>query len=457
MQWNVDILANPVAPADFLIAAIYDASAPDVLVDLITLPKPYTGTSKQITFLNVDPIVYNFKLWENAEADVADGLIRNTFSFQPTTSTIFTRGDLYLTAGNTPEDPQPGQTQYLNDSLQGWQYDIERVGQGTMFPNIAYEVDNDVDIPLFGWHLIAPGDIFTENERYVMRFLPQVGSTSISAVVNSAFSGAKIVTADDALVSDDSNKTIIIRGAGNSLNLALPPLASVQDFKMFSIHSRGGSHLCANVVPDGSDMIDWITATVITLIQLEQLKIYKYDGKWNVDYLSPTSYLVGEQVFSYGPINGTILALGQLVSRTDYARLWAYAQAAGVVVSDAAWNNTATGVNGILYNTNHGKYSSGTDSTNFRLPNLTELGFIKAVSGTGLNTPGRLEAGQVGAFNLTLPNMPVFPKAGNSNQIVAVGNVNDGILSTRNVNVGIVNNGIENTTSNIGLLGLIRY
>ncbi|ABB56777.1 phage tail protein [Synechococcus elongatus] len=59
------------------------------------------------------------------------------------------------------------------------------------------------------------------------------------------------------------------------------------------------------------------------------------------------------------PPTGYIKANGALLSRTTYARLWAYAQASGNIVSDAAWTGGATG-----------SYSTGDGSTTFRVPDL---------------------------------------------------------------------------------------
>ena len=70
---------------------------------------------------------------------------------------------------------------------------------------------------------------------------------------------------------------------------------------------------------------------------------------------------VGALVMLLGSVapTGYLKANGALISRTTYSALWAYAQASGRVVTDAAWSGGDTGT-----------FSSGDGSTTFRLPDL---------------------------------------------------------------------------------------
>ena len=72
---------------------------------------------------------------------------------------------------------------------------------------------------------------------------------------------------------------------------------------------------------------------------------------------------------------GYLIAEGQLVSRTTYAKLWAFAQSSGnIAASDGAWVQ--------------GQFSPGDGSTTFRLPQLGGY-FIRVLdNGNGID-PGR--------------------------------------------------------------------
>lgn len=72
--------------------------------------------------------------------------------------------------------------------------------------------------------------------------------------------------------------------------------------------------------------------------------------------------------------SGYLIAAGQLVSRTTYASLWAFAQASGNIVSDGAWQA--------------GNFSSGDGSTNFRLPQYGGYFLRTLDNGNGID-PGR--------------------------------------------------------------------
>lgn len=62
---------------------------------------------------------------------------------------------------------------------------------------------------------------------------------------------------------------------------------------------------------------------------------------------------------------GGVPFTGQLVSRAMYADLWAWVQANKTVVTDAAWQATASAQNGMC-----ASYSSGDGSSTFRMPNV---------------------------------------------------------------------------------------
>lgn len=110
------------------------------------------------------------------------------------------------------------------------------------------------------------------------------------------------------------------------------------------------------------------------------------------------------------PPAGYLLANGQLVSRTAFANLWAFAQTSGNIVTDATWGS---GFNG--------SFSFGDGSTNFRLPQLGGYFLRSLDNGNGID-PGRV--------------MPTSIQAGQ--------NVNHAHLATSNS----VSNSVSNSTSN---------
>ena len=76
--------------------------------------------------------------------------------------------------------------------------------------------------------------------------------------------------------------------------------------------------------------------------------------------------------------SGYLITNGQLISRTTYAYLWAFAQSSGNLISDALW----------ISNSQYGSFSSGDGSTTFRLPQYGGYFLRSLDNGNGID-PGR--------------------------------------------------------------------
>lgn len=88
-----------------------------------------------------------------------------------------------------------------------------------------------------------------------------------------------------------------------------------------------------------------------------------------------TIHTVGEEWHSYTgeiPVGG-VPYCGQMVVRSTYSALWAYAQERGLVKTEAEWQQLATTNNG-----NVPYYSDGDGSTTFRMPKI--VGYVKGAS-----------------------------------------------------------------------------
>lgn len=96
------------------------------------------------------------------------------------------------------------------------------------------------------------------------------------------------------------------------------------------------------------------------------------DSNGNVDVASRN---VGDEWHSFtGQIPaGGVPYCGQIVTRSTYADLWAYAQAQGLVKTDAEWQSIASAQGG-----NVPFYSSGDGSSTFRMPCL--IGYIRGAT-----------------------------------------------------------------------------
>ena len=115
--------------------------------------------------------------------------------------------------------------------------------------------------------------------------------------------------------------------------------------------------------------------------QCETLRLFKANGVWNVDGNLDGVDRVGYFEMSLGNnlINTTAFD-GGLRLRSQYPRLWAWALANGVIISDTLFN--ATDANGNFIN--QGFFTSGDGSTTFRMPKLTNYFLRPAASAPGV-------------------------------------------------------------------------
>lgn len=393
MTANVSIQATLINTSNNFVVS-WQLSSGGGIIGSIAPTKPY-GNPFQVNIPDLTPnVTYIVTLWESA-GTTPTGTIRNATNVIPTSTTTTLRADDYLTTDIT-SGLVNGTTVYVNTSYAGWGYDVERVGQGTMFlqgaPNVTvpdYAQDNTG-----GFHLVVTGDAFQPSEKFVVRFQPMVAPTEASST--GAFTTTETITTSAVLTAADLNKAIFIKGSGSFLTLDLPPLSSVSDCQFMYFYSAGGSHVSALLQAVGTDQFQMNVLTGgLILCQNEQARIFKANGVWNIDYLSPTALMVGEVIYRYNISQNnqyglnTVPADGSLLNRNTYLRLYAWLSNSGITpVSETAWG-TATVLDGITFNLNKGNWTLGTDGTNFRVPDLRDYflrGSTAAIAaGVGFN------------------------------------------------------------------------
>lgn len=158
---------------------------------------------------------------------------------------------------------------------------------------------------------------------------------------------------------------------------------------------------------------------------------------------------VGLPVFSYSELPNTKVANGQLLNRSDFPRLWEYANSlVGSLVSDISWNNTAG---------SKGFFSTGNGTTTFRIPDLRSM-FIRGLDlGAGISygrnsfNPGGYEADE---FKSHTHNVTPDDRKGRSD------NANDRDVMLPNGDGRFIttsaSGGTETRPKNIGLIPLIK-
>ncbi len=380
MDINLSISAAPGITTDYLIVAVYAATAPGTLVQSQGFAAPHTA-ARNIEFTDLDPVPHQVFIYQNA-TNTAGGVIRHNFLYDPSYQSAKTREDLVLTAGSTVDDPVVGTNSFTRTDLAGWSYDIERRGFGTMIEGL--DVVTNTSHTTF---TLQGTDVFAASEIFILHFQPQIititPTQSPSAGV--LFTQLVTVTADLTLDAAAVGKCYSLQGAGDHLTVTLPPLSGIPDNKLISFLSDGGSHITAILKAAGTDSLSFLNnvGTQAFLCQGDRLSLFKSGGRWNVYQPFGLFAQVGEIVHDMrtGKLN-TTFGNGGLRSRLAYARLWDEVQKldASELVSDTEWNDTSL-VGGVPKN-NKGKYSTGDGSTTFRVPLLYAPGFLRGVDGT---------------------------------------------------------------------------
>lgn len=385
MNANFSIVAQLSNPSNNLVCSVAAASAPTVILQTVVPTKagspPYYTTPFSVTFNGLTyGVGYIFSLWESPDM-TAQGTRLNYSNFTALGQSIVLRATLFVTADSTTGF-NSGQPTYADSSLVGWTYDLFNGQVGLLQPGV------DATINTNGWILSGrnaqPGEVFS------MSFQPQV-STSPPPAPSGPTSGL-ILTADTVLDSTAVNKRILLQGAVMQyFTTTLPPLSTVSDYDPIYINSIGGSHVNAVVKCSGSDKMQRNTQiTQIILGQNEKLFLYKANGVWVVDYVSPGVDNVGQYV--WGAINSGInfqnLA-GTVIARNVYLRLTTWILATQTVIAQSTWAATDAFGNFI----NKAFYAAGDGSTTIQLPLIT--GFVTSRNGSIL--PGTYTIQNVGA------------------------------------------------------------
>jgi microcystin-dependent protein len=173
------------------------------------------------------------------------------------------------------------------------------------------------------------------------------------------FASTLEVSANRALTAAEGAGALVIIG-GSGATVTLPPSADMVAGETVTLLVQGVNGVVAR---DGTDTISMGGSTGLSSVTLSASDgcelTYTGAGKWIVSGGSILNARTGEVVMvpATAPKAGTIKMNGAILSRTTFARLWAWAQASGnVAASDAAWAATPA------------MFSPGDGATTFRVP-----------------------------------------------------------------------------------------
>jgi len=391
MTTSIGFQTELINSTQFFVAALYDTSDVSTLLEKQQVPKSggVYPPDFQVTFLTnlQQNKVYRCILWESPD-DTATGVSRISGDFKASLSSIKFRSPLYLTA-DISAGLASGTSGYVDptNSLNGWDYELEQIGYGTLELGSGKDYTEDGNN---NWTLVN-GSVITNLQKFVIHFLPQV-SVAAPPPISSITSG-RTITVSENLTAASKNKALYIKSASSNIQVRLPDISTVADYDHFVLYSSGGSHINAIIPTFGTDQIQLNElVTQIILGQAEKLDVFKANGVWNIDYLSPTFFMVGEIIWKYSRNDlNLVFGDGRTLLRADYPRLYGHLDNidATAITSEVLWGGTST-ADGQTYFPKRACYTRGDGSTNFRIPQLYSAGFLRAIDG-GFRTPASLQ------------------------------------------------------------------
>lgn len=280
---------------------------------------------------------------------------------------VLTNGTIQLIVDAT----HAGQYRWDLTSIAGQDFILQRrmVGDllgGETMPE--YEI-----ISTGGFLLVGNSPKMREGEVFILKLVKlQGGDTDIIENSGGMFTG--IVLVDNSISYNDllhKRKVIHIAGGSNRVTYTLPSISNVDESAIIPFETSGNNLSQVTISTVESQFI-YFNGSAVNVIHMgmgEILWLQRGEDGWYVISMFGNFQSVGEIELGYKKKKNSLELNGDLVLRADYPRLWYEVSSFGSsIVSDVLWNpgNAAD----MSYK---GCFSTGTNSTNFRLPDVRGL------------------------------------------------------------------------------------
>lgn len=363
---------------------LYKESDPTAIVDTITHDAPHD--EEVWSFFDLEPSTnYRYRWIEiDGSGTTLQQYASQTFT-TPAAGSVVIKPTAYLYVDATP-GLTSGTTSATFDGTngtedyRGWDITVDMPGFGDQFPDENYTWDKAT-----GEFTLLGGAEFEPGVKYTFQFDPKVIATT-GPVTKDSFTGIKYVTADETLLAADFGANLIqVDGAGATVELTLPDIATVAPLKLLHIKTGKGNHKSVTITSTNANAFDFMEGnrTKIYLGVREKVSIYKQlksgVSTWQVIDENGNFYSVGQLVGEFMPVANVfnkIEANDSAYSSLEYARLYndyVLKLSSDEVVAFADWT------------ANSRKFSYANGSNQFHVPDLRNL-YPRAVT-TGKN-PG---------------------------------------------------------------------
>jgi len=336
-----------------------------------------------------------------------------------------------------------------------------------MKKNIDYTWNKSTGV----FSLAQVGDVFAPNEWFNVEFEAQNNAiTQSTPTISPIFSAAKIITANYSInAGTDFGAILIIDPPGDYIELTLPDIATVVEFRPVTIEMRRSStNKCCKIITQSGQLIDWMGPSGprddLYICPNEKIKIYNFIDRtnpsspvamWRTLDESGNFLKVGHQIGSDNITTNMFNVVEFVGTQCDifqFARLYNdHVLQLPVVVNYDDWGTLP---NFRLF-FSLANSSDPANAGKFFIPDRRNL-VEKIADSTRL--PGSFQDEQVGAFELVIVGK-VIKKSGTSNSVVVLGSPGssvdgaspDHIYADYPLNMGVINTGNENRVKSVSV------
>jgi hypothetical protein len=469
---NIKLVINPILVPNHVVVVVERVSALGAEVTRQAFAPPHT--QRNVTFPDLDPVMYRFFFWESADGVALDTLlgsadIDGSLAFDYVIE-IFE----IVVDGPGPNDPAAGTDEYNNADLAGCELLTPGVTPAgpviTVFQRaVGPKLSTEVEALATGGFKHINGDQFYNGDVWIVFKYSKILAPTVTSTTVWPADIETIVEAVTALTSvDHFNKMLEIFSAHTVQTLAFPDLATVADKKYLIINTQRftGNYLTLDMSAGGGLWFNGALLDVFWMPAGEELILTIKGGELRVVNYTGATRRRGQIVSDYMVRPGTVQAIGTEYTKADMPGLydWVEDLPGGAAVSFAQWASTQT-INGTLVSPYKGCYAIDPGTEKIKVPDLRNrhTRYLKLAADTErvVNLPGGYQHEKVGYIDLQVRDGFGGSSTGSISNTGLSGQDNPGPFIDNDLAAGagtekyIKSLGLETRPSNVGLIPLI--
>jgi len=383
---------NDVGASNFVKVCLYKTTDDLAIFTSQTSAAPGPLDATTWSFPGLPTVNFVCRIFEVTADDDVIRQIEGDFTFIPSSQTFNYKEPILIKIGTTEIpglEPAVFPANVTNVTVPdwiGWEPIIELIGAGTQKENIDYTYN-----VLTGNWALTSGNTFINDVFFWVQFKPIIVADQSTSQYTQPFIEKLVITTDTTLTAADIGKKILIRPESSYIEVTLPDIATVTEFRIAYFEFCPGTWKCCKILAHTGDVIDWLKKgdsdrNAVYGCPNETIEIFKEvidveTSVWRVQNSDGNFKTVGQRVsedqistgvFNKVPLFGTD-STG--IDSDDYARLYydyVVFLPSAQVCTYANWN---TGENKYLYSL------KDPSTGKFHVPDLRDL-FERVTDGT---------------------------------------------------------------------------